>query len=206
MSAMLTSLARKIRLSIGLGIVKLVDDAREIQQLQVTAFRGEVRDKLNRYQDYGFTSTPKEGAEAVLAAIGGNRSHLVALRVDDGRYRKKSLNDGEVCMYHWEGGYVLLKNGKEIDIVMPEGKVNVTSPEVTVTASTKVTIDSPSVECKHDLKVLGKIDVSQDATFGAKIDASGDITGLTVKDAAGKVLGTHIHTSASPGSPTSPPL
>lgn len=211
------SILRKTRLMIGLGLVKLVDDAKQIQKMQLTIFKGEVRDGVNRYGNYGFTFNPKKGAEAVLAMIGGNRSHLVALCVDDGRYRPQNLSEGEVKVYHFEGGYIYFKNGKEIHVSMADGKVFVDAPEVTVTATTKVTLDTPTVECKHDLKVDGKLDVtgdatlsaklsvSSDSTFGAKIDASGAITGATVKDAAGKILGTHVHTSATPGSPTSPP-
>lgn len=201
----LQNLMRKLRLLVGLAAIKLSDDSKEIQQLQITALKDEVRSNVNRYQDYGFTSNPMEGAEAVFASLGGNRSHMVVIKCDDGRYRKKNLQKGEVAVYHHEGGYVLLKNGKEIEVVMPDGKVKVTSPEVIVTASTKVTLDSPTVECKHDLNVLGKLDVTQDVTMGAKLDVTGDVTGGEVKNVAGKVLGTHVHTSATPGSPTSPP-
>ena len=66
MSAVLQQMMRKLRLSIGHGLLKLVDDAKQMQQLQVTALKDEVRSGVNRMQDYGFTSVPVEGAEALL--------------------------------------------------------------------------------------------------------------------------------------------
>ncbi|HEU4604061.1 MAG TPA: phage baseplate assembly protein V [Steroidobacteraceae bacterium] len=166
---------RKIRLGVGLALVKLIDDAKKIQRMQVSLLAGEVRDDVNRYQDYGFTSHPKSGAQGVAIAIGGNRNHTALIRVDDPRYRKKDLQEGEVAVYHWEGDSILLKNGNEIEITSTS-KITVTAPEVVVTASTKVTLDSPTVECTNDLHVKGNTTIDGNASAAGNVsDASGSM-------------------------------
>jgi len=184
---MIEQALRKLRLMIGLGIAKLVDDTRQIQALQVTALDGEVRDNINRMQDYGFTSVPLDDPEVVLAAVGGNRNHLIAIRCDHGRYRKRNLAAGEVCMYNKDGDYILFKEGRIIEVVAGN-KVKVTSPEVEIVASTKLTITSPTVEMSGNLTVTGTID------------------GGTVKQGS-VVLGTHVHSGVqSGGSNTGGPI
>jgi phage baseplate assembly protein V len=102
-------LARRLRLLAARAVVKVVNDALKAQGLQVTLLAGEVADGVERVQEYGFTSVPEAGAEAVVLAIGGNRGHLVAVAVDDRRYRKKGLAAGEVALYTKFGSEVHLK-------------------------------------------------------------------------------------------------
>lgn len=156
---------RKLRLACGLAIVKLTDDARAVQQVQLTLLDGEVRSKVNHYQPYGFTSYADDGAEAVAVAVGGNRNHLVALVVDDGRWRKKNLAKGEVSLYHKSGSYVhLLANG-----------------DVKVFSASKLEVQAPSVTMSGSLDVQGPI------------TSQAQIQGNTVRTAAGIQLGTHQH-------------
>ena len=112
-------------------------------------------------------------------AVGGNRNHLIAVRVDDGRYRKKNLAAGEVSMYNKDGDYILFKNGRIIEVVAGT-KLKVTAPTVEIVASSTVTITSPSVTMSGNLTVSGTID------------------GGTVKQGS-VVLGTHKHGGVTAG-------
>ena len=56
-------LARKVQLLARRGIVKLIYDNPKMQELQLSIFDGEIRDRVERWQDYGFTSRPHPGAE-----------------------------------------------------------------------------------------------------------------------------------------------
>ncbi len=141
MSAPIAALARKIRLALGRGVLTLVDDGLLLQRLQLKLLQGEVRDDVRRYQEYGLSSHPKPGSTAIAAALGGNRNHLVVVLVDGGQYRKRDLQEGEVALYHCEGDYILLKNGREIEIV----------------SGSKVTVTAPLVELSGDLTVAGTI-------------------------------------------------
>lgn len=183
----LEMLMRKARLMVATGIVKLVNDATKIQQQQLALLNEEVRDQVNRMQPYGHSSNPRPGAEALAVAVGGNRNHLVVVVVDDGRYRKKNLASGEHALYHWEGDYIHFKNGRIIDVVAGNA-VNVTAPEVTVVATTKVKLQTPLVE------------VTQHMTVGGNLTANGTVTGGEVKSAAGRNLDTLRVTGVQPGS------
>ena len=58
----------------------------------------------------------ERGAEAIAAAVGGARGHLLALVVGDRRYRLKNLKEGEVALYDDLGHKVYLtRQGIVID-------------------------------------------------------------------------------------------
>lgn len=81
------------------------------------------------------------------------------------------------------------------------GKVTVICQEATVEASSKVTLDTPTVDVSGDLNVDGKI------TSGGNMEATGDIKTVNgdIKTTNGEVqagvipLTTHKHTGVQPG-------
>lgn len=131
------SLINKIRLSIGRAVVKLINDSTKIQELQLQLLSDEVRARVEHFQEYGFTSVPMEGAEAIVLFVGGDRSHGVAVKVDDRRYRKKGLQPGEVCMYTKNNDYVLIKAGGIVE-VKASAELKVDAPLATFTGNVKV--------------------------------------------------------------------
>ncbi|MCE5274873.1 MAG: phage baseplate assembly protein V [Deltaproteobacteria bacterium] len=100
------------------------------------------------FQHYGFTSSPKAGAEGV-AIVQGNVIYLIAS--DDRRYRV-SLADGEVALYTDEGDFVHFKRGNllhvstgralQIDAVQD---VEINTARAVVNASQSATISAPAV-------------------------------------------------------------
>lgn len=118
------------------GTVVLVDSARKLQALQMRLTAGEVKDGLEHFEPYGFTSNPLAGAEGIAAFIGGDRSHGVLLVVADRRYRIQGMEPGEVAIYTDEGAKIHLKRGRIIDI---EADV------INVKAATAVNFDSPAI-------------------------------------------------------------
>jgi phage gp45-like len=161
-------LQRKIMLMIGRAVLTTINDTDGYQKLQISLLSGDVSDDALRLQNYGFTSVPKAGADAILVCVGGSHDNGIVIACDDKRYRLKGLASGEVAIYTDEGDKIHLKRGNNI--------------EITTTL----------------LKVNGKLTVT------GNIESSGEIKGSEVK--AGQIaLTTHKHTSAAPGSPTSPP-
>lgn len=135
-------LGRRISAMVGRAVLSAIDDAKMLQAVQVTLLADEVADGVERFQNYGFTAHPHADAEAIVLAIGGTRSHLVAIAVDDRRYRLKNLAAGEVGMYDDQGQTIILKRGGiEITTDKP---VTVTAQTVDVTADS-VTIISDDV-------------------------------------------------------------
>lgn len=131
-SRMLAPLARRVRLMVARGVVAAVNDALKLQGVQLQLLADETSGDLERFQQYGFTSVPLPGAEAVVVCVGGSRSHGLVIAVDDRRYRLKGLAAGEAALYTDEGDKIHLKRGGTIEVIAAT-KVAVASPLVEVT-------------------------------------------------------------------------
>lgn len=118
------------------GTVVLANAANKMQALQMRLTAGEVKDGMEHFEPYGFTSNPKPGAEGIAGFIGGDRSHGVLLVVADRRYRIKGMEPGEVAIYTDEGDKIHLKRGRVISI--ETGTLN-------IKATASVNIDTPTI-------------------------------------------------------------
>lgn len=110
----LTGLARRIWLMVGRALVVSADDAPRCQTVQLRMLGAEVKDGVEHFQEYGFTSVPKpatgdQGPEAAVVFPHGHRGHGIAVVVGDRRYRLRGLADGEVALYDDLGQVVHLK-------------------------------------------------------------------------------------------------
>lgn len=164
----LERVARRVSLMVARGVLKLVKDSTGLQIVQIGALEGEVRSELERFQNYGFTSHPEPGAEAALVFPGGSRDVGYALAVDDRRYRKKSLAEGEVAVYHRDGvtfalfksGEIQIKAGTKISFEAPTVEIvasvaaSITAPAITLTGTTSVVVTTPlfNPQAKGDYK------------------------------------------------------
>ena len=138
---LLDPLRNRLRLLVTKAIVTMVRDDEGRQILQLKGLDGQPLDKVERFQEYGSSSVPLPGAEAIVLSVLGAESHGVAIAVDDRRYRPRNLQPGEKVVYTDEGDEVRFKRGKII-AVTSGGKVKVTAPEVVIDGATKVEIKS----------------------------------------------------------------
>ncbi len=150
MSPSLDRLGRRINNMVARAVVWMADNSTKLQQVQVSMQADEVR-IAERFQNYGFSSVPLSESEAVLLFVGGLRDHAIAIAVDDRRYRPTDWIEGEVGIYTHEGDYLRLKNGRIVEVVAGAA-VDVTAPDVTVHAATKVRLDTPMLECTGEIK------------------------------------------------------
>lgn len=95
--------------------VKLVNDAAGRQVVQLGVLDGETVDDGERFQNYGFSSVPVEGAEAVVVFPGGDRGHPIVIAVDGSGDRPTGLEPGEVAVYNNAGAKIVMT--KDGDIV-----------------------------------------------------------------------------------------
>lgn len=158
-SKLIAPYSRRIRLMVGRGVVAIVNDALKIQGLQISLLADEVRDNVERFQDYGFTSHPHPGAEAITLSVGGSRDHCVVIKVDDRRYRLKGLAEGEVAIYTDEGDKIHLKRGREIEVVGGE-KVMASTKVAVISATTSAKVDSPNTEITGNVAIGGNLIVT----------------------------------------------
>ncbi len=172
-------LKRRVFMMLARGVVRAIDDANGLQRMQIECLRGELLDSVERFQDYGFTSVPLEGAEMLAGFLNGNRDHGIIVRVDDRRYRLNGLAGGEVAIYTDEGDKVHFKRGRIIDV---------STDTLNISADTAVNITSPIVDCSAILQgvtVKGTDDV---------LAGSGEISGKS-----------HVHVENDNGGPTEAP-
>lgn len=96
---LIAPLRRRVLLMVGRAVVRLVDDAPDRQRMQLEALSGEILDDVERFQQYGFTSCPPLGSDAILLSIGGMRQHPVVIAAEAPQYRKVTDAPGEVVLY-----------------------------------------------------------------------------------------------------------
>ena len=128
---------QKVMLTIGRAILTLVNDSTKVQSVQITLFADEVKDDVERFQEYGFTSVPITGAEGACVFVGGNRDHGIVVATDDRRFRPTGLKPGEVALYTAEGDTIIMKNGKLIETNTARSKLAATTSAETETISWK---------------------------------------------------------------------
>lgn len=114
----------KVRLvnSIARAVVQLVDDSRRLQRVQLGVLAGEDIDDGERFQQYGFSSVPLDGAEAVVLFPAGDRAHPLVIAVDDRRHRPTDGKPGEVCVYSNTGATIRLLETGDIEIQPAPGR------------------------------------------------------------------------------------
>lgn len=185
-SKMLDPLRRSIGNMLARGVVSAVSSALKMQGLQVKLLAGEVKDGLEHFEPYGYTSHPKSGAEAVTVFMDGDRSHGVVIVVADRRYRLQGLAAGEVALYDDQGQKIhLTRSGIVVD---GAGK------PITIENTPSVTMDTPQVNMSGNLSVTGNI------------VAQGDISDHGNKSMAGMrgTYNSHTHNDPQGGAVAAP--
>ena len=187
------------------GVLTGVQDGGGLQTAQATLLEDEIRDGLERVQNYGFTSHPLGGAEAVVAFMGGNRDHGIILTVDDRRYRL-SLEAGEVAIYTDEEDYIKLKRNNNIEVktkhlvVNAEEDYTVTTKKFTVNAETSIEMTSAQTGIKSDsLAIASKNGGDAEASLQGSLLATGDLKA----NGGGVSLRAHTHHGVESGPDTS---
>jgi phage baseplate assembly protein V len=124
---LMSTLRSRVNGMIGRAIINIVDDATKMQTVQIQTLGNETTDGVERYQNYGLTSSPKapdangQGPEAIVLAVGGDRSLEVVIVVADRRFRFRGgagtgLEEGEVALYDDLGQIVhLTRTGIVVD-------------------------------------------------------------------------------------------
>lgn len=168
-SRLVDPIKRRVASMLVRGVISLVNSAAKMQTIQVNARAGVPFDSVEHFEPYGFTSNPKDGAEAILAAINGNRDHTVAIIVGDRRYRLTGLQSGEAALYDDQGQKVYLTRA---GIIIDGAGKPVTFKNL------------PKVRMECDLDVTGEI------------KDNCDTTGTTISHIRG-VANIHTHNTPS---------
>jgi phage baseplate assembly protein V len=146
----------KITLMVGRALLTLINDAGAIQTAQARLLAGETQDDVERIQQYGFTSNPPPGSEAVIVFQGGNRDHGLIVATDNRKYRVRGLKSGELCIYTDEGDKITLKRGNLIEVetqtlrITAGAAVEIDTPAFTVTTDA-ARVETPLLTCTGEI-------------------------------------------------------
>lgn len=138
-------------------MVNFVNDSLKQQNLQVSLLADETADDVERFQDYGHTSVPPAGSEAIVLSVGGVRQHLVAIAVDNRSVRLGNLKEGDSALYHLEGHKILLTE---------DGVICIECKKLEVVAEESV-FDCPQTQFLGDVEIMG-VSKAQDHKSGNK--------------------------------------
>ena len=133
------------------AVIKTINDDTNIQQMSLSILSDELRDKIERYQNYGFTSVPLPGMEAFVGFIAGDRGNPVIIAVGDRRFRVKGLKQGEVAIYTDEGDKIHFKRGREIEVTTDKCIVNaarsaeVNAEKIDINGSQYIALTAPDI-------------------------------------------------------------
>jgi phage baseplate assembly protein V len=141
MQRILKPLRDRLFLMAGRAIITAIDDSSKVQSAQLKALFGESMGNVQRFQNFGFTSNPPVGTEAIILSLGGNRENAVIIATDNGNVRVKPLASGESAIYTDDGTLIHLKKGGLVDVI----------------AATKVLISVPNAEFTGNVKITGNL-------------------------------------------------
>ncbi|MCI0429743.1 MAG: phage baseplate assembly protein, partial [Rhodospirillales bacterium] len=97
---MLQPLRNRIMSTAARAWVRLIYPGKGLQELQVEVLEGELKDQIEHFQPYGFTSAPLENMDALVHFLGGDRAHGIVSVVADRTTRPRTLGQGDVAIYH----------------------------------------------------------------------------------------------------------
>lgn len=115
-------LAQRVTNMVARGVVRLVNDGKKLQLLQVGGFPGGPIDGAAHYQPYGFSSSPLAGAEAVVLFPSGDRERPIVVAVSDRRHRPTGGKAGEVTMYSHTGARARMLENGDIELYPAPGR------------------------------------------------------------------------------------
>lgn len=159
--------------SLGRGRLTRIDDSGPVQRVQMQLSQSETRDNTPRLCEYGFSSNPPEGADAVAVFLAGERTNGVVVACGHQQYRMRGLATGEVCISDDKGQSVYLSAS---GIVINGGGL-----PMRITNTPQITTDSPLVHCTGNIECDGNI------------RAAGDITDNTTTNGASMAHGRQVY-------------
>lgn len=134
----LTPINNRIYRIIGKAILTALDNTGTAQKIQVSVLKNETVSNLEKAEEYGLSTYPKTGSQAIILSIGGNRDHAICINISDRRYRPTDLAEGEVAIYTHEDS--TLSSGHRIHL-KANGVIDVNCDTANINAESAVNID-----------------------------------------------------------------
>jgi len=147
------------------GVIRKVDDAPKCQTVQASARSGEDLDG-ERFQEFGLTSVPPVGTEAIAVQIAGTYDTEVIVATESREHRPRNMAAGAVVLYDAHGhqirlvsSAIQLGSGASKGVGRVGDEVRVTIPAGTVVVGVTGGGGSPAVAVMNaaDIVLVGSI-------------------------------------------------
>lgn len=153
LETMILKLKSRLLNSVVRGVIHLIRDGEGLQRAQLSLLgTDDVAENVERLQQYGFTSHPPRGSEALVLMVGGTRSHPVCVSAEDRRARKAaiatvesatglSLQPGDVLLYTTHENFVLLRGASGNVIINSPGTIRLQARSIEFAAADRIKWD-----------------------------------------------------------------
>ena len=132
-------------------------DATGSQHLaKLKGLKGEELDKVPRIKEFGFSSRPPAGAEAMILALGGRSDRAMVLGIDHKDHGPRDLGVGQTAIYDAHGNVISL-----------------VEREIRMVGATSITLKAPVIII-DGLVRLGGADADKPAAMLGTLDTDGD--------------------------------
>ncbi len=167
---MLEPIRVRIMMIVGRAVIEAVTDGKGIQLVKGSLLKGENRDGMERFQEYGFTGTPPPGCEAVVVFPGGNREHGIVVGMELRALRPKDIPEGGAAIYSTNGEEL-----KTIVKVLPNGNIEIgkdTLEKIVAGETFKTFFNSHKHIGNMGVATGGVITAMTDAQLSSKVKAA----------------------------------
>lgn len=180
MKQVFNSLKRRMQLLVSRAVVNVINDSLKTQNLQISLLDDDDADDVERFQNYGHTSVPPTGSEAIVLSVGGMRQHLVAIAVDNKATRLNTLKDGDSALYHMEGHNLTMTE---------DGEARLTCRIFKVVAD-EVVFDVRETQSTGNVSILGNSSTTGTSQAANHISDAGDFNSHVHREHDGPTTGT----------------
>jgi len=166
MSSTIDRLAGRLLSLIGFGRITATTalTGKGLRRAQIRFDDAETRDETPLVGQYGLSSRPLPGADAIVVFVAGNRAKGIVIATNDARYQL-DLAPGEVALHTDEGDHIHFRRGGVASL----------------RAATRLAIDTPLITSTGRIEAAGDVKAGSISLQGHKHDqvrSGGDISGL----------------------------
>ena len=165
MKQVIRQIFSRLNMNASRGVLTNINDATSIQEVQVKGFAGEKFDKVQRFQQFGFSSVPEDG-DVIILCPQGLRDRAIVICVQDTKHRPKRLKPGDSVMYDAH------KNIIKLD----ENGISVTTEKnITVNAAKNIIINATETNIQSNISIQGNVKITGSLTAGNNVDLNGSV-------------------------------
>ena len=138
---------RRILLMVARGDIRSVATDGGLQTFRSELLKDEFHDDVEHFEQYGYTSNPPVGSEALIVFPAGVRDHPICVAVGDRSFRFANLKSGEVALYTDEGDTLVFRRQNTIEVttknlIITANIVRMKTSRLEVTGDIKDHVDS----------------------------------------------------------------